>query len=76
MEKGLTQQDLAFIMGYSLASLSHLETGRKRPAFETIGKLEAALQRPIRDIYGECYDASYDPVAKRRAAFFMKRAGL
>jgi len=76
MEKGLTQQELAFIMDYSLSSLSHLEMGRKRPAFETIAKLEAALQRPFRDIYSERFDASYDPVAKRRAAFFRKQTEL
>ena len=76
MEKELTQQELASILGYSTSSLSHLEMGRKRPALETIIKLEAALQRPLRDIYPELFDAVYDPVAKRRVALFRRRQGL
>ena len=71
MEKGLTQRQLARIMGYeSVSSLSHLEGGHKRPSMETIFKLEAALQRPIRDIYSRLFDEIYDPVARRRVKHF------
>ena len=74
MEKGYTQRELAFIMGYeSVSSLSHMEAGRKLPSLRTVMKLEAALQRPIRDIYPRLFDAVYDPVAHRRVAHFEKR---
>lgn len=74
MEKGLSQRELARIMGYeSVSSLSHMECGRKLPSIRTVFKLEAALQRPIRDIYPRLFNAVYDPVGKRRVAFAERR---
>jgi len=71
MEKRLTQRQLARIMGYeSVSSLSHMEGGRKLPSMKTVIKLEAALQRPIRDIYPRLFDSLYDPVARRRVKHF------
>lgn len=74
MEKGFSQRELARMMGYeSMSSLSHMECGRKLPSIKTVFKLEAALQRPIRDIYPRLFDEVYDPVAKRRVAFAERR---
>lgn len=68
-EKGLTQRELARLMGYqSISSLSHMEAGRKLPSLRTAMKLEAAFQRPIRDIYPRLFEAIYRPVARRRVA--------
>ena len=76
MEKGLTQRELARIMGYqSVSSLSHLENGRKLPALKTALKLEIALQRFIGDIFPRLYDEVRGLVARRRVALFEKRAG-
>ena len=76
MEKGLTQRELARILGYqSVSSLSHLEAGHKLPSLQTAMKLEAALQRFIGDIYPRLYSEMRDPVARRRTAFFRKRMG-
>ena len=73
-EKGLKQRELARIMGYeSVSSLSHMEAGRKLPSIKTVIKLEAALQRPIRDIYPRLFDEIYDPVGRRRVELFQKR---
>lgn len=73
MEKGLTQQELAFVLGHSMSSLSRLESGKKLPSLQTVIKLEAALQRPLRDIYPHLFDRVYDPVARRRALLFNRR---
>ena len=74
MKKGLTQRELARIMGYeSVSSLSHMEAGRKLPSVKTVMKLEAALQRPIRDIYPRLFDKIYEPVARRRVKLFARR---
>ena len=73
-EKGLKQRELARIMGYeSVSSLSHMEAGRKLPSIKTVIKLEAALQRPIRDIYPRLFDEIYDPVGRRRVELFQSR---
>lgn len=77
MEKELTQRKLAYIMGYqSVSSLSHLERGRKLPALRTVFKLEAAFQRPVRDIYPRLFDAVYDPVARRRVKHFKMKTPI
>lgn len=76
MEKGLTQRELARILGYqSVSSLSHLEAGHKLPALRTALKLEVALQRFIGDIYPRLCDQLRAPVAHRRVALFEKREG-
>ena len=76
MEKGLTQRELARILGYqSVSSLSHLEAGHKLPSLQTAMKLEAALQRFIGDIFPRLYGELRGPVARRRVALFEKRAG-
>ena len=73
-EKGLKQRELARIMGYgSVSSLSHMEAGRKLPSIKTVMKLEAALQRPIRDIYPRLFDEVYEPVGRRRVELYKKR---
>ena len=74
-EKSMTQRKLASIMRYeSTSSLSHLECGRKLPSLVTAMKLEAALQRPIRDISPRLFNAVYDPIGRRRSRFFRDRA--
>ena len=71
MEKGLTQQVLARMMGYqSPSSLSHLERGMKLPSLVTALKLEVALQRFIGDIFPDLYDEIRDHVGKRRRQLF------
>ena len=76
MEKGLSQRELAHILGYkSVSSLSHLEGGYKLPALKTAMKLEAGLQRFIGDIFPRLYQALRGPVARRRVALFEKRRG-
>ena len=75
MERGWTQGELARMMGYeSVSSLASLEAGKKLPSMRTLIKLEAAFQRPFRDLYPRYFDAVYDPVAERRSAFFRERA--
>ena len=75
MEKGLTQRELAHMMGYqSVSSLSHLEAGHKMPSLTTALKLEVALQRFIGDIFPRLYESVRGPVARRRIALFEKRA--
>lgn len=74
MEKGLTQRELAHLMGYqSVSSLSHLEAGHKMPSLATALKLEVALQRFIGDIFPRLYESIRGPVARRRVALFEKR---
>ena len=74
MEMGLTQKDLAHILGYkSVSTLSHLETGRKLPSIRTAMKLEAGLSRLIGSIYPRLFDSMRDPVARRRERFFRNR---
>ena len=74
LEKGLSQRDLAHILGYkSVSSLSHLERGRKLPSLQTAFKLEQALQRLIGDIYPRLYKPIQKSVGHRRARFFANR---
>ena len=74
MEKGMTQRQLAHIMGYqSVSSLSHLENGHKLPSIKTAMKLEVAFQRLIPDIFPKLYEAVREPVARRRIALFQRR---
>lgn len=76
MEKGLTQRELAYIMGYhSVSSLSHLEAGHKLPALQTALRLEVALQRFMGDIFPKLYESLRGPVARRRTALFGGRVG-
>lgn len=74
MEKGLTQQKLARMMGYkSSSSLSHLERGAKLPSLVTALKLEIALQRFVGDIYQDLYDEIRDFVGQRRREFYSEK---
>jgi len=74
MEKGLTQRELARILGYkSVSSFSHLERGRKRPSLPTAMRLEIALQKFIGDIFPRLYKSLRAPVARRRERLFKER---
>jgi transcriptional regulator with XRE-family HTH domain len=74
MEKGLTQQELAFVVGYeSLSTFARLEAGGKLPSLTTALKLEVALQRLVPDIFPELYDQIRTPVAQRRLAVFARK---
>lgn len=74
MEKGLTQRELAFIVGYeSLSTFAQLEAGRKLPSLPTALKLEVALQRLVPDIFPELYDQVRDGVAQRRMEVFARK---
>lgn len=74
MESGLTQRQLAHVLGYqSVSSLSHLESGRKLPSLTTAMKLEVALQRLIPDIFPGLYNQVRDPVARRRQQLYEQQ---
>jgi transcriptional regulator with XRE-family HTH domain len=74
LEKGLTQQELAFILGYENASsLSNIETGRQLPSLTTALKLSVALQRLVADIFPNLYEEIREPVVCRRVDLFTRR---
>ena len=74
MEKGLTQRELAFIVGYeSLSTFAQVEAGRKLPSLATALKLEVALQRLIPDIFPQLYEQMRGPVAERRKKVFARK---
>lgn len=74
MEKGMTQRELAHILGYkSVSSLSHMERGRKLPSLKTAMMLEQGLQRLIGDIYPGLYRPVRRSVGRRRERFYEKR---
>ena len=74
MEKGWTQRQLAYILGYhSVSSLAHLEGGHKLPSLRTAIKLEAALQRFIGQLYPRLYERLRAPVARRRLSLLEER---
>lgn len=74
MEKGLTQRELAFIVGYeSLSTFAQIEAGRKLPSLPTALKLEVAFLRLVPDIFPELYDQVRGPVARRRMEVFAKK---
>ncbi len=73
MEKGMTQRELARILGYkSVSSLSHMERGYKLPSLKTAMMLEQGLQRFIGDIYPGLYGPIQRSVGKRREKFYAK----
>lgn len=74
LEKGLTQRELARVLGYkSVSSLSHMEAGKKLPSIRTAIKLEIALQRFIGDIFPRLYRETRTPVARRREKLYKER---
>lgn len=52
-QQGLTQEQLAQKMDRSVDSISQLERGVNLPSFETLDRLSAALQVPVKDFFDE-----------------------
>lgn len=46
-KRGLTQEELSIKIGISRASLSHYETSRREPDYETINKIANFLMFPL-----------------------------
>ena len=51
--RGLTQEDLAALIGRTPAALSKLERGGSYPQMETLIRLSATLAIPLRDLIDE-----------------------
>jgi transcriptional regulator with XRE-family HTH domain len=49
--RGLTQAQLADLIGVSRPFISELETGAKRPDFDTLNRLARVLHVPIDELY-------------------------
>ena len=50
-QKGLTQDQLAGLVGRSVDAISNLERGISLPGFETLDRLSEQLDVPIRDFF-------------------------
>lgn len=51
--KGLSQSELAKVLGVSVRSLIRYESGERTPNTELAGALSRALDIPIGELYGE-----------------------
>jgi len=49
--QGLTQEDLAASIDRSVEAVSNLERGKSLPNFETIERLAASLNVPLKDLF-------------------------
>ena len=47
MEKGLSQYDLADLVGLKQPSINHIEMGRRKPSFEALVKICEVLEIPL-----------------------------
>lgn len=47
IEKGLSQYELADLVGIKQPSINHIEMGRRNPSFEVLVKLCAVLEIPL-----------------------------
>lgn len=66
-ERGLTQKDVAFILGIKNASqISHWEKGDKIPGTRNILKLSALYQRLPNDLLWGIYERLREEVIKRK----------
>lgn len=52
-QQGLTQEQLAQRMDRSVDSISQLERGINLPSFDTLDRLSAALDVPVREFFDE-----------------------
>jgi len=50
-ERGMTQEDLADLVGVARQSIISIEKGRFLPSIETALKLAAALATPVEDLF-------------------------
>ena len=50
-KKGLTQEQLAELVGYSTNHISKLELARTNPSFELLIKIAAALNIELKDLF-------------------------
>lgn len=55
--RGLTQEQLAQRTDRTVFAISQLERGRSLPSFETLERLSAALEVPVRDFFDEDSEA-------------------
>jgi transcriptional regulator with XRE-family HTH domain len=51
LQKNLTQAELASMIGVDSAHISYLETGNRKPSYETLIKLASVLNVSERDFY-------------------------
>jgi len=68
-EQNLTQPKLAEKIERSVDTLSNLERGISLPNFETLERLSAALNVPVRDFFPASAEEEKDP---KRAAIFAR----
>lgn len=51
IERGMTQEDLAKVTGFSTAFISQMERGINAPSFESLESLARALDVPVKDLF-------------------------
>jgi putative transcriptional regulator len=52
VEKDLTQEQLAKLIGLSRVSYVHIENGEQNPSYETWGKIQAVLEIKDEEMWG------------------------
>ena len=62
----LTQRDLADLIGVSEQELGRVERGLRRPSFELLFLLAAALYQPPHQLYPEIWQKARETVDRRR----------
>lgn len=51
IERGMTQEDLARVTGFSTAFISQMERGINAPSFESLESLARALDVSVKDLF-------------------------
>ena len=51
MEKGLSQKELASIVGVTSQSISEYERGNTNPSYENMKKISKALDAPVQELF-------------------------
>lgn len=65
-QKGLTQDQLAELIGRTAESVSNIERARSIPSVETVLALAKALDTPVREFFPEGDDDQPVSVSRRR----------
>ena len=50
--RGLTQADLANMVGLTVQYICYIETGKKKPSLEMVAKIAKSLKTEIKDLLG------------------------
>jgi len=67
IEKGLTQRDLAELIGAKQSAIARLESGRYNPSVKLLGKIAAATGKKLSIKFVKAEDTMPDrPVQKKR----------